>query len=71
MIGTIAHFNDGFIVPDDGGADLFVHARDLVNADTLKRDQRVTFEIITDVRHNKPRAANVRVPLGRNCLRNN
>jgi cold shock CspA family protein len=27
-------------VPDDGGADVFVHARDLVKADTLKRDQR-------------------------------
>jgi len=65
MIGTIAHFNDdrgfGFIVPDDGGADVFVHARDLVKADTLKRDQRVTFEIIIDARHNKPRADRVRV----------
>jgi CspA family cold shock protein len=63
--GTIAHFNDdrgfGFIALDDGGADVFVHARDLVNADTLKRDQRVTFEVVNDSGHNKPRAANVRV----------
>ena len=65
MIGTISHFNDdrgfGFIVRDDGGADVFVHARDLVNADTLKKHQRVSFEVVNDSRHNKPCAANVRV----------
>jgi hypothetical protein len=27
----------------------------------MKMDQRVSFEIVTDSRHNKPRAANVRV----------
>jgi CspA family cold shock protein len=65
MIGRVVHFTDelgfGFIAPDGGGADVFVHVRDLVNADTLKRDQLVSFEVIIDVRHNKPRAANVRV----------
>ena len=65
MIGTVTHYNDdrgfGFIAPDGGGADLFVHANDLVNADELRRDQRVSFEIATDHRHNKPRADQVRV----------
>ena len=27
----------------------------------MKKDQRVSFEIVTDSRHNKPRAANVRL----------
>ena len=67
MIGTVTHYNDdrgfGFIVPDGGGADIFVHARDLVNADALLKDQRVEFEIVNDDRRNKPRADQVRVLL--------
>jgi CspA family cold shock protein len=64
-IGTVAHYADdrgfGFIAPDGGGADVFVHARDLVNADALRKDQRVAFEIVTDDRKNKPRADRVRM----------
>ena len=62
MIGTVTHYNDdrGF-APDGGGADLFVHANDLVNADQLRTDQRVSFEIVNDDRRNKPKANQVRV----------
>jgi CspA family cold shock protein len=51
----------GFIMPDGGGPDVFVHGNYLVNADELKRDQRVSFEIITDERNGKLRADKVRV----------
>ena len=54
MIGTVLHYNQdrgfGFIARDGGGADLFVHANDLVNADELRTDQRVSFDIATDHR---------------------
>jgi len=63
--GKVAHYDDGrgfgFIVPDDGGADIFVHANYLLNADLLKKDQRVSFEIVNDYRRNKPRADKVRL----------
>ncbi len=63
--GKISHYDSGrgfgFIIPDDGGQDIFVHAKYLVNADILKRDQRVSFEIALDNRRNKPRADRVRV----------
>jgi CspA family cold shock protein len=62
--GKISFYDDsrgfGFIVPDDGGADVFVHANYLVNADLLKKDQRVSFEVVND-RRGKPRADKVRV----------
>jgi CspA family cold shock protein len=51
----------GFIIPDDGGADVFVHANHLLNADVLTKDQRVSFEIVNDDRRGKPRADRVRV----------
>jgi len=64
-IGTVTHFKDdsgyGFIRPDGGGADIFVHVRDIANADGLRKDQRVSFEIVTDDRRGKPRADQVRV----------
>jgi CspA family cold shock protein len=51
----------GFIRPDGGGGDVFVHARDIANADKLSQGQRVSFEVITDERRGKPRADRVRV----------
>jgi CspA family cold shock protein len=63
--GRVSHYDDGrgfgFIVPDDGGADVFVHANYLVNADALRKDQRVSFEVVNDDRRGKPRADKVRV----------
>ncbi|WP_414902586.1 cold-shock protein [Sphingomonas flavalba] len=55
-IGTVKFFNTekgfGFIKPDDGGADSFVHisAVERAGMGTLRQDQRVTFEIETDQR---------------------
>jgi cold shock protein len=51
----------GFIRPDHGGADVFVHSRDIANADVLKQGQRVSFEVVNDDRRGKPRADKVRV----------
>ena len=63
--GRISHYDEGrgfgFIIPDDGGADVFVHANYLVNADFLRKDQKVSFEVVNDDRHGKPRADKVRV----------
>ena len=64
-IGKVSYYDDGrgfgFIVPDDGGADVFVHANYLVNADFLRKDQKVSFEVVNDDRRGKPRADRVRV----------
>jgi CspA family cold shock protein len=63
--GVVVGFKDdrgfGFIRPDDGGGDVFVHVRDIANADKLNRGQRVSFEIVADDRRGKPRADRVRV----------
>ncbi len=55
-IGTVKFFNAdkgyGFIAPDGGGADSFVHisAVEQAGMGTLQKDQRVKFEIETDRR---------------------
>jgi CspA family cold shock protein len=63
--GVVVGFKDdrgfGFIRPDDGGGDVFVHVRDIANADKLNQGQRVSFEIVADDRRGKPRADRVRV----------
>jgi CspA family cold shock protein len=49
--GTVKWFNDskgfGWITPDEGGEDLFVHfsAININGFKTLKEGQRVTFEV--------------------------
>jgi cold shock protein len=62
--GRISYYDDGrgfgFIIPDDGGADVFVHASHLVNA-SLRKDHRLSFEVVNDDRRGKPRADKVRV----------
>ena len=55
-IGTVKFFNAdkgyGFIKPDDGGNDSFVHisAVERAGMTTLRQDQRVSYEIETDQR---------------------
>jgi cold shock protein len=55
-IGTVKWFNGtkgfGFIQPDDGGNDVFVHisAVERAGMTTLNKDQRVSYELETDQR---------------------
>jgi cold shock protein len=55
-IGTVKFFNPtkgfGFIAPDEGGADSFVHisAVERAGMSTLEKDQRVKYELETDKR---------------------
>ena len=50
-LGTVKWFNAskgfGFITPDDGGSDLFVHHSEIKTGGyaTLNENQRVTFEV--------------------------
>ncbi|MGX7953158.1 cold-shock protein [Tsuneonella sp. HG249] len=50
-VGTVKFFNDdkgyGFIQPDDGSADSFVHisAVQAAGMQTLSKDQRVNFDV--------------------------
>lgn len=55
-VGTVKFFNSdkgfGFIAPDGGGADSFVHISAVEKAGmrTLDKDQRIKFEVETDNR---------------------
>lgn len=55
-VGTVKFFNSdkgyGFIAPDGGGADSFVHisAVEAAGLGTLQKDQRIKFEVETDRR---------------------
>ncbi len=55
-VGTVKFFNSdkgyGFIAPDDGAPDNFVHisAVERAGMGTLEKDQRVKYELETDKR---------------------
>ena len=57
--GTVKFYNDqkgfGFIAPDDGGTDVFVHATALERAGMrmLKEGQKVSFTTAIDKRNGK------------------
>ena len=59
--GTVKFFNDskgyGFIVPDDGSKDIFVHVNGLI--DDIKEGDKVSYEV-EDGRKG-PNAVNVKV----------
>jgi len=62
--GTVKFFNEtkgyGFIQPDDGGTDSFVHITDVEKAGlrTLNRDQKISYDVEQDQR-GKSRAVNI------------
>lgn len=64
MIGTVKFFNEdkgyGFIAPDDGGNDSFVHisAVQAAGLGTLSQNQRLTYEVEQD-RRGKMSAVNL------------
>ena len=64
-LGTVKWFNAtkgyGFIQPEDGGADIFVHLSAVRDSglDTLNEGQKVNFELMTDDR-GRTRASNLK-----------
>ena len=63
--GTVKFFNSekgfGFITPDDGGNDVFVHitAVHASGMDGLTENQKITFETEPDSRGKGPKAINL------------
>ena len=63
-IGTVKFFNTskgfGFIAPDDGGKDVFVHASalEIAGMRSLAEGQKVSFDVQPDARGSK--AANLK-----------
>ena len=66
-MGTVKWFNNqkgfGFIQPDDGDKDVFVHISAVERAghSTLNEGQKVSFDIVADRRSGKSSAGNLRV----------
>ena len=60
--GTVKWFNEqkgyGFIQPDNGSKDIFVHISAVERAGlrTLKEGQKVSFEVVTDKRSGRSSA---------------
>ncbi|NNU16198.1 cold-shock protein [Parvularcula sp. ZS-1/3] len=65
--GKVKWFNDqkgyGFIQPEDGGADIFVHisAVERSGLQGLQEDQKVSYELFTDDRRGKTSAVDLKV----------
>ena len=65
MTGTVKFFNGergyGFIKPDDGGRDVFVHitAVERAGLKDLTEGQRITFEVEPDKKGKGPKAVNL------------
>ena len=64
--GTVKWFNSqkgfGFIQPDDGGKDVFVHisAVERAGMSNLNEGQKISYEIVADRRSGKSSADNLR-----------
>jgi CspA family cold shock protein len=65
--GKVKWFNSekgyGFIQPEDGGGDIFVHisAVERSGLQSLKEDQQVSYELYNDSRRNKTSAVDLKV----------
>jgi CspA family cold shock protein len=65
MAGTVKFFNGergyGFIKPDDGGRDVFVHitAVERAGLKTLMEGQRISFDVEPDKKGKGPKAVNL------------
>lgn len=63
--GTVKFFNSnkgfGFIQPDNGGADVFVHisAVERAGMSAIVEGQKLSFDVVTDQRNGKAAAANL------------
>ena len=64
--GTVKWFNSqkgfGFIQPEDGGKDVFVHisAVERAGMNTLNEGQKVSFDVVADRRTGKSSADNLK-----------
>lgn len=64
--GTVKWFNStkgfGFIQPDDGGPDVFVHISAVERAGLrdLRDGQKITYEVVADKRSGKASAENLK-----------
>jgi len=64
--GTVKWFNSqkgfGFIQPENGGTDVFVHisAVERAGMSTLNEGQKVSFDVVADRRSGKSAAENLR-----------
>ncbi len=67
-VGTVKWFNStkgyGFIQPEDGGKDVFVHVSAVERSDlrALAEGQRVAYELERDRKSGKESAVNLRNP---------
>jgi CspA family cold shock protein len=65
QVGTVKWFNAqkgfGFIQPDNGGSDVFVHisAVERAGMSNLNEGQKVNFELVADKRTGKSSAGNL------------
>jgi len=66
--GTVKKWFDekgfGFLAPDDGGEDVFVHRNSLVDVECLEQGDKVSFQTEFDDRKGKYRAAKMSVTSG-------
>lgn len=62
--GTVKFFNQdkgfGFITPDNGGTDVFVHISAVQAGESLKDGTKVSYDIGQDRKTGKSKAENVR-----------
>ena len=64
--GTVKWFNPtkgyGFIAPDDGGKDVFVHVTAVQQAGLaeLQEGQKISFELVSDAKRSKTYAGDIK-----------